>query len=215
MRANANGIAPSVDPRWSRAGSSAAAAYENGAAASEIVKPWAPRAWSARPCWASAGKGIGGRASAGRRAARLGRDRRRSPSLGAFDALDREGFVAVYPDAIDGRWSYGRPIILPMPSVKGETVDDAGFLRRLIAHLVERDIHRRRQGIRFAVSRGGLMAFTLACVLDDVIRGGAPVVTGMTDHQRDDCQPQRLVPIVAASPASHHHRAQWHPMAES
>jgi polyhydroxybutyrate depolymerase len=197
-------------PRWSCAASLwwLAAAYGHGAAASEIVKLThqgvertavlhrpAPASASARPLVVVL-HGQGG----------TGADLRR---WAGFDALaDREGFVAVYPDAIDGRWSYGRPIILPMPSVKGETVDDVGFLRGLIAHLVERDIADVARVYVFGVSRGGLMAFTLACVLDNVIAAAAPVVTGMTDHQRDDCKPQRPVPIVVI--AGTHDRAQWY-----
>jgi poly(3-hydroxybutyrate) depolymerase len=30
---------------------------------------------------------------------------------------DREQFVAVYPDAIDGAWSFGQPITVPMPRI--------------------------------------------------------------------------------------------------
>src|SRR5262245_19092250 len=40
---------------------------------------------------------------------------------------EREGFSALYPDAIEHKWSYGRPIVQPMPTVGGETVDDIGF----------------------------------------------------------------------------------------
>jgi polyhydroxybutyrate depolymerase len=124
-----------------------------------------------------------------------GADFRRWAGLDAV--ADREGFVAVYPDAIDGRWSYGRAIILPMPTIVGETVDDVGFLRRLIELLVERRVADAAKIYVFGVSRGGLMAFTAACLLDDLIAAAAPVVTGMTDHQRADCKPARPIPIVA------------------
>ena len=124
-----------------------------------------------------------------------GADFRRWAGLDAV--ADREGFVAAYPDAIDGRWSYGRPIILPMPTVGAETVDDVGFLRRLIEDLVARKVADPTRVYVFGVSRGGLMAFTAACVLDDVVAAVAPVITGMTDHQRDDCKPARPVPLVA------------------
>src|SRR5689334_17349554 len=55
-----------------------------------------------------------------------------------FDELaDREGLVIAYPEAIDRRWSYGRPIKAPMPTVNGKTVDDVGFIREMIDGLVE------------------------------------------------------------------------------
>src|SRR3974390_2891574 len=37
---------------------------------------------------------------------------------------DRERFRVVYPDAIDKEWSYGRPIVRPMPTVNGQPADD-------------------------------------------------------------------------------------------
>jgi polyhydroxybutyrate depolymerase len=109
---------------------------------------------------------------------------------------DREGFIVAYPDAVDGRWSYGRPIIQPMPTIGSQTVDDAGFLRRLIEDLVARKLADPQRVYVFGVSRGGLMAFTAACVLDDLIAAAAPVLTGMTEHQREDCRPARGVPLV-------------------
>ena len=111
-------------------------------------------------------------------------------------AADREGFVVVYPDAIDGAWSYGRPIVRPMPVVNGETIDDVGFIRLLIDDLVGRKIADPARVYVTGISRGGLMAFTLACALSDRIAAAAPLITGMTDLQRDDCRPARPVPLL-------------------
>lgn len=114
-----------------------------------------------------------------------------------FDAVaDREGFAVAYPDAIANAWSYGRPVNQPMPTVGGETVDDTGFISRLIDHLIERKIADPARVYVTGPSRGGLMAFTLACALADKIAAAAPLITGMTDHQRDDCRPSRPVPIM-------------------
>jgi polyhydroxybutyrate depolymerase len=45
-------------------------------------------------------------------------------------------------------------------------------------------------------SRGGLLTFTMACVFSDRIAAVAPMITGMTDHQKEDCHPTRPMPIV-------------------
>lgn len=124
-----------------------------------------------------------------------------------FEPLaERERFVTLYPSAIDGRWSYGRPVIQPMPKVGsekiggenagGETVDDLGFLRLLIDDLVGRKIADPARVYVAGVSRGGLMAFTAACALADRVAAVAALITPMTLYQREDCKPARPVPIM-------------------
>lgn len=115
----------------------------------------------------------------------------------SFDALaNREGFAVLYPEAVGLEWSYGRPIMAPMPAIDGEPVDDLGFIRSLIDGLVARQIADPARIYVTGVSRGGLMAFTLACALADRIAAFAPLITGMTDLQRDDCRPARPVPLL-------------------
>jgi polyhydroxybutyrate depolymerase len=119
---------------------------------------------------------------------------RRSLRLDA--AAEREGFIAVYPDAVNEAWSYGRPVNQPMPTVGGETVDDIGFVRLLIDDLAGRKIADPARIYVTGSSRGGLMSFTIACALTDRIAAAAPLITGMTEPQREDCKPARPVPIM-------------------
>ena len=112
---------------------------------------------------------------------------------------DRERFLAVYPEALELEWNYGRPIVSPMPVANGETVDDVGFIRLIIDNLVET---RRADPARVyvaGVSRGGLMAYTLACGLADRIAAAAAAITGMTDYQREACRPARPVPLMVVA----------------
>jgi polyhydroxybutyrate depolymerase len=109
---------------------------------------------------------------------------------------DREGFRVLYPEAVDKLWSYGRPINQPMPKAGDETVDDVGFIRLLIDDLVGRKLADPARIYATGPSRGGLMAFTLACALADRIAATAPLITGMTEYQRDDCRPARVLPMM-------------------
>ncbi len=114
-----------------------------------------------------------------------------------FDPIaGREGFVVVYPDAIDGKWSYGRPIAGPMPKTGDQTVDDVGFMRRLIDELIGKKIAGPGRIYVTGPSRGGLMTYTMACAFSDRIAAAVPVITGMTYHQIADCHPSRAVPIM-------------------
>jgi polyhydroxybutyrate depolymerase len=115
------------------------------------------------------------------------------------DVAEREGIVAVYPDGIAKAWSYGRPINQPMPTTGGETVDDVGFIRRLIDDLVGRGIADPTRIYVMGISRGGLMAYTLACTLAQRVAAAAALITSMTEYQREDCRPARAVPIMVVA----------------
>lgn len=111
-------------------------------------------------------------------------------------AADREGFAVVYPEAIERTWNYGVAVGVPAPTIDGQPVDDVGFVRRLIELLTGRNIADPTRIYVVGSSRGGLMAFTLACVLDDLVAAVAPSITGMTEPQRRDCRPARPMPIM-------------------
>jgi polyhydroxybutyrate depolymerase len=115
------------------------------------------------------------------------------------DVAERAGFTVVYPQAINLSWSYGTPLARPMPAVNGETVDDIGFIRTMIDDLVARKLADPARIYVTGMSRGGLMTFTLACALADRIAAAAPLITGMTDHQRDECHPARALPMMAVA----------------
>jgi polyhydroxybutyrate depolymerase len=110
---------------------------------------------------------------------------------------DREGFRVLYPEAVEKSWSYGRPVNLPMPTTGIETVNDIGFIRLLIDELIDRKIADPTRIYVTGISRGGLMAFTLACALSDRIAAAAPLITGMTEFQREDCRPTHVRSIMA------------------
>lgn len=109
---------------------------------------------------------------------------------------DREGFVIASPVAIDLQWSYGRPVNKPMPAVGNEPVDDVGFIRLLIDDLIAKKIADPQRIYVTGLSRGGLMTFTVACALADRVAAAAPLITPMTEYQREDCKPVRAMPLL-------------------
>jgi polyhydroxybutyrate depolymerase len=120
---------------------------------------------------------------------------------------EREHFLVAYPEAI-GKWSYGRPIDAPMPKVHGKTVDDVGFISKLIDGLVEMKIADPTHVYVTGMSRGGLMTYTLMCALADRFAAAAPLISGMTDHQRETCHPSRPIPIMVV--AGTNDESQWY-----
>jgi polyhydroxybutyrate depolymerase len=119
-----------------------------------------------------------------------------------FDAAaDREGFVVVYPEAVEHRWSYTGQLSEPV-KLGDQVVDDVGFVAGLIDQLAERKIADERRVYVIGESRGGLMTFELMCRLADRIAAAAPLITGMTEGQRDSCGPTRAVPLFAVDGTS-------------
>lgn len=117
-----------------------------------------------------------------------------------FDPVaDREGFALVWPQAVDLRWSYGRPLIAPMPAVGGVPVDDVGFIRRVIDRLIAEGIADPKRVYVAGVSRGAIMAYTLACAIAGRLAAFAPIVSGMSAYQRENCHPSRPVPVIAVA----------------
>jgi polyhydroxybutyrate depolymerase len=113
-----------------------------------------------------------------------------------------ESFVIVYPVAVDLRWSYGRPVIKPMPAVGTAPVDDIGFIQRLIDDLVAKRIADPKRVYVTGLSRGGLMSYTVACALADRVAAAAPLISPMTEYQREDCKPTRVMPILVVAGAA-------------
>jgi polyhydroxybutyrate depolymerase len=113
-------------------------------------------------------------------------------------AADREGFVVVYPEALERRWNYlgqfdGRV------QMQGQPVDDVGYIAKLIDEVIGRKIADPARIYVIGDSRGGLMTFELMCSLADRIAAAGPLITGMTDRQRDACNPARAVPVLAVA----------------
>ncbi len=112
---------------------------------------------------------------------------------------DEHGFRVVYPVAVGDVWSYGRPLVNPMPSINGQTVDDLGFIKKIIEEMVARKLADPRRIYAAGVSRGGLMSFTLACSIPGKIAAIAPIIASMTEHQIADCGVDRALPVVVVA----------------
>jgi polyhydroxybutyrate depolymerase len=112
-----------------------------------------------------------------------------------MDAVaDREGFAVLYPEAIAGAWAYvdSRPIKLP----DGRLVDDLGFILGLLDKLETDAVIDPAHIYVAGPSRGGLMAWTMACAASQRIAAAAPLISGMIERQAELCHPQRLVPLI-------------------
>ncbi len=103
---------------------------------------------------------------------------------------DEEGFIVVYPTALNARWNAGTCC---SPSVE-QNVDDVGFLRAVVNDVRKNACIDRKRVYASGLSGGGLMSYRLACEAADVFAAVAPV-SGATVFS--PCQPSTPVSIVA------------------
>ncbi|MBI5777915.1 MAG: dienelactone hydrolase family protein [Planctomycetes bacterium] len=116
-------------------------------------------------------------------------------TLGGLNTLvDKEGFIAVYPDGIEKHWNDGRPQAISRAHKEG--VDDVGFISALIGRLdKEFGIDRKRVYVT-GISNGAKMSFRLACEMTDKIAAIAAVGGSMVDPVSVYKKPSRPISVM-------------------
>ncbi len=100
--------------------------------------------------------------------------------LTGFSGLaDREGFIVVYPDAVDGNWVDGREGL--RTAAHREGVDDVTFIAALLDELARRHPIDAKRVFATGISNGGIFSHYLAAKLADRIAAIAPVAGGLAD----------------------------------
>ena len=105
--------------------------------------------------------------------------------------LDREGWVEIYPNAIEKQWNDGRTALSGGPLREG---DDIGFLRRILKQLADDGVISRRRIYVTGPSNGGAMTQRLVCQAPELLAGAAPVI--MNFPVGLDCPGRRAVPML-------------------
>lgn len=106
---------------------------------------------------------------------------------------ERDGYIAIYPDGIDGGWSYLGDL---MPSAFDSRVDDTIFLPQLIDDLAQDfNIDQSRVYVT-GFSNGGFMTLRLACENYDDFAAFAVVGAAMYINMQEHCEGSPPVPIL-------------------
>ncbi|RJO72554.1 hypothetical protein D5S18_22565 [Nocardia panacis] len=92
-------------------------------------------------------------------------------SGGSFDALTTAGAMVVYPNGVAREWNSARRAVMLSRRVK--RVDDVGFLRELIRHLVSELAVDVGRVFVVGFSLGGQMAIRLVCDAPGLVAGAA------------------------------------------
>lgn len=107
---------------------------------------------------------------------------------------DREGFIAVYPDAVDRNWNDGRGAA--GISAQREGIDDVAFLSALIESLIREFAVDPRRVYVTGVSNGAFTSQRLAAEKSERIAAIAPVIGGMGPQIRDRFAPKARVSVL-------------------
>ena len=105
-----------------------------------------------------------------------------------FDRIaDTHGFAVVYPNAYDGDWETCS--IVGRLSTKGPTIDDVGFLTRLVDKLIREIGVDPARVFAAGSSRGGSMATRLALEAPSRFRAVAAVSSNVPTPENFRCKP--------------------------
>ena len=102
---------------------------------------------------------------------------------------EREGFILVSPQAIDGVWT-----VTGFPISNG--ADDFGFITALIDDLSRTYNIDSDRIYATGFSQGGFLSFDLACTFGETFAAIAPVSAAMTPPMAQSCAPGRRFPVL-------------------
>ncbi|MFH2012320.1 MAG: PHB depolymerase family esterase [Pseudomonadota bacterium] len=118
-------------------------------------------------------------------------------TLGGFNKLShKNGFVVVYPDAIEKHWNDGRSREENVYLKGKEKVDDVGFISALIDHLIKKLNIDPKCVYITGISNGAMMSYRLACELTQKIAAIAAVAGSIPQNLYPSCSPSRPISVL-------------------
>ncbi len=120
----------------------------------------------------------------------VGGDGENMEQITGFNQLaDKEGFIAVYPDAVNRHWDARR-------ADKPDTTNDIGFISALIDELSQRYTIDRNRIYATGFSNGATFSHRLGCELSDKISAIASVAAAMPAYLASTCQPTKPISVL-------------------
>ncbi len=112
-----------------------------------------------------------------------------------FDALaDREGFITIYPEAIENYWNDGRE--LERYRSQKEKIDDVGFIKALLERLSKPLNLDASRIYAVGASNGAMMALRLACDASENFAAVGSVAGNLPVKLQQAARPSRPVSVI-------------------
>ena len=119
---------------------------------------------------------------------------RRAVQTGFNELADREGFIAVYPQGLNGGWNDGRNT--EFLQSRQDDADDVAFFNAMFDDLIERGEADPRRLYLSGGSNGGMMSFRLMCEAGDRIAAATVMVASLPEPMAASCKPSGAVPLL-------------------
>tara|TARA_B100000497_G_C7687547_1_gene417038 strand:+ start:2171 stop:3109 length:939 start_codon:yes stop_codon:yes gene_type:complete len=117
-----------------------------------------------------------------------------SATFGRFNRLaDDNGFIVVYPNAINKNWNDGR---LASSKPGQEDIDDVGFIDEIIKHLSHSYKIDHNRIYTSGISNGGFMSSRLLCDRAHVFSGGAILAATLSNDYLSRCNPLESTSVL-------------------
>lgn len=110
------------------------------------------------------------------------------------DLADRDGFIMVYPQAVDKNWNDGRKDGRVKAWV--ENIDDVGFITEIIKVLDEEYKIDKSRIFTTGMSNGGFMSTRLICDRADLFKGAAILTATLSKDYLPHCDPSRPTAVL-------------------
>ena len=116
-------------------------------------------------------------------------------TFGRFNELaDEEGFMVIYPQAIEKNWNDGRKIDGVKSTV--ENIDDVGFIAEIINEVKNKYSIDDSRIFTTGMSNGGFMSTRLLCDRADLFRGGAILTATLSETYFPECKPSKPTAVL-------------------
>ncbi len=110
------------------------------------------------------------------------------------ELADRDGFIVVYPNAINKNWNDGRK--LEDVIAWKEDIDDVGFITAIVDELNQKHNIDATRIFTTGMSNGGFMSSRLLCDRADIFRGGAILTASLSKDYLPQCKPEKPVAVI-------------------
>lgn len=110
------------------------------------------------------------------------------------ELADRDGFVVVYPNAINKNWNDGRKLEDVLAWKKD--INDVAFITAIIDELKQKYKIDTKRIFTTGMSNGGFMSSRLLCDRADIFRGGAILTASLSKDYIPQCDPEKPVAVM-------------------